>query len=119
MTTLAAVILNGTYAAMPAAAIDGRIYFATDTFRVYQDNGTIWTDVTPSSLSLPPVALPAPSGASTYALPSAPKFPSASLYFWNGQKMKFGVFYTIAGANLNYLTAKVPQSGDTHELHAS
>jgi hypothetical protein len=119
MTTLSAVIATGTYAAIPAFGIDGRLYLASDTFRLYRDNGTAWVDITPASFSLAPIALPAANGAATYALPSAPQFPAASMYFYNGQKMKYGLFYSIAGNTLTLLTSALPQSGETHELYAS
>ena len=44
---LSQVIASGTYAQIPAAAIDGRIYFATDTKKVWRDTGVAWTDITP------------------------------------------------------------------------
>jgi hypothetical protein len=119
MATLSSVVAEGTFATRPAAAIDGRLYFATDTYRVYRDNGASWDDITPASWSLGPIAMAAPSGAGSVALPSAPQFPAASLYFWNGQKMRYGVFYSITGSTLTFLTSLVPQSGDTHELYAS
>lgn len=50
MTTLSAVIDLGTYSAIPAAGIAGRLYFATDTRHSYRDNGATWDDVTPSLL---------------------------------------------------------------------
>jgi hypothetical protein len=46
MTTLSTVIAAGTLAARPAAGINGRIYFANDTKRLYRDNGAAWDDVT-------------------------------------------------------------------------
>jgi hypothetical protein len=34
--------LEGTEAGRPAAGILGRLYYATDTFRLFKDNGTAW-----------------------------------------------------------------------------
>jgi hypothetical protein len=48
-TTLPTVIAIGTYAALPAFGIQGRIYFATDTLKIWYDTGTAWVDVTPAS----------------------------------------------------------------------
>ena len=48
MTTLAAVIVEGIYADIPAAGMAGRLYFATDTLKVWYDNGTTWDNVTPA-----------------------------------------------------------------------
>lgn len=118
MTTLPTAISAGLYSALPAFGIAGRLYFATDALRMYRDNGSGWIDITPTILSLA-IALPAPSGASSYALPSAPQFPASSLYFLNGQKMTYGVFYSIDGATLKLLTSELPESGDIHELYAS
>lgn len=42
LETLAAVDLQGTRAARPAAGIRGRYYFATDSGLLYRDNGTGW-----------------------------------------------------------------------------
>lgn len=50
MTTLSAVIAEGLYSALPAFGINGRLYFATDTKRIYRDNGSAWVDVTPSAV---------------------------------------------------------------------
>jgi hypothetical protein len=50
MTTLSTVIAEGLYSALPAFGINGRIYFATDTKRVYRDNGTAWVEVTPGAV---------------------------------------------------------------------
>ena len=110
---------KGIFSARPAAGVNGRTYNATDTFRVYRDNGTTWDDVTPASWSLAPVTIPAPSGASSITLPFAPQFPAASWYHYNGQKKIFGLFYSITGATLTYLTSEIPQTGENHELHAS
>lgn len=45
-----AVIMAGTEAARPAAALAGRLYFATDTTRIFRDTGAGWTTI--GSLSL-------------------------------------------------------------------
>lgn len=47
-TTLPTVIAQGVYSAIPAFGIQGRIYFATDTKKIWYDTGTSWIDVTPS-----------------------------------------------------------------------
>jgi hypothetical protein len=52
MATLSSIILEGIDAAKPSAAIAGRLYFSTDTSKVYRDNGTSWDDVTPAGLHI-------------------------------------------------------------------
>lgn len=47
ITTKAVVGLQGTAAARPAPAIASRVYFATDTSRLYWDTGTQWIEVSP------------------------------------------------------------------------
>ncbi|MDE3162514.1 MAG: hypothetical protein KGL64_04570 [Acidobacteriota bacterium] len=59
---LSAVIADGTYAAIPAAGIDGRIYFATDTKKVYRDSGTAWVDITPGEPAAMLAAAPSAPG---------------------------------------------------------
>lgn len=49
MTTLSTVIVEGLYSAIPAFGIDGRLYFATDTKKIWYDTGSAWVDVTPTS----------------------------------------------------------------------
>lgn len=56
--SLGTVILRGTFASLPAAAIAGRTYYTTDTGKILRDNGTTWDDVTP-----PPTPLVATTGA--------------------------------------------------------
>ena len=57
MTTLAAVIMEGVYASIPAASIAGRTYYATDTHKIWYDNGSAWVDVTPGSGAIGSIAL--------------------------------------------------------------
>lgn len=40
-----AVIMAGTEAARPAASLAGRLYFATDTLRLFRDTGAAWATV--------------------------------------------------------------------------
>lgn len=40
--------LSGTFGTRPAAAIAGRMYFATDSQRLYYDTGTVWEYVGPT-----------------------------------------------------------------------
>ena len=47
MSTIAQMVLYGTFADMPTATIPGRIYYTSDTFQIYRDNGTSWDNVTP------------------------------------------------------------------------
>ena len=49
MSTLASVVEYGLASAMPAASIPGRIYYTSDTFQIFRDNGTSWDNVTPST----------------------------------------------------------------------
>lgn len=35
----------GTFAARPAAGVSGRLYFATDTGALFEDNGLVWTTI--------------------------------------------------------------------------
>ena len=69
--------------------------------------------------SQPPAIIAAPSGITTYVLPSTPADPTASLYFVNGIKRKYGVFYTIFGNTLTELATIPPQTGDSHEIYYS
>lgn len=50
-----AVNLAGTIAARPAAGTDGRTYYATDTGRLYRDNGSSWVHVSINPSVLLPV----------------------------------------------------------------
>lgn len=43
---LSNVVGRGTFAARPAAGINGRRYFATDQAKEYRDNGVSWDDQT-------------------------------------------------------------------------
>lgn len=53
--TLANVILKDTFANRPAASIEGRLFFATDTGEIWYDNGATWDDVTPVGGSSSPL----------------------------------------------------------------
>jgi hypothetical protein len=44
---LSNVILLDVYANLPAAGVAGRLFFASDTLRVYRDSGAAWIDGTP------------------------------------------------------------------------
>jgi len=71
-----------------------------------------------------PIVLPAslhpPNGSTNYMIPFTPQFPSASLYFVNGIKRIYGIYYTITGNMLNIMGDPIiPQVGDTHELYCS
>lgn len=44
-STLGDVIGRGVLASRPAAAVAGRLYYATDVTTLYRDNGTTWDDV--------------------------------------------------------------------------
>lgn len=46
-----AVIMAGTEAARPAASLAGRLYFATDTLRLFRDTGAAWTTVSVGALA--------------------------------------------------------------------
>lgn len=46
-----AVIMAGTEAAIPAASLGGRLYFATDTLRVFRDTGAAWVQIAGLSLN--------------------------------------------------------------------
>jgi hypothetical protein len=48
MTTLANVLIETTYANLPAAGMPGRTAYTTDTLQIYYDNGTSWDNVTPA-----------------------------------------------------------------------
>jgi hypothetical protein len=45
MPTLANVILEGTHSSRPTAEIPGRLYYETDTYKMFRDNGSTWDDV--------------------------------------------------------------------------
>jgi len=49
LSTLAQAIGSGVAASRPAAGIAGRLYFATDTGKIFWDNAAAWVDVTPPS----------------------------------------------------------------------
>jgi hypothetical protein len=65
LSTLASVILDGTDSAKPIASIAGRLYFATDTGKIYRDNGSTWDDVTPSGGAVSSLTTTGTSGAAT------------------------------------------------------
>jgi hypothetical protein len=65
LSTLASVILDGTDSAKPTASISGRLYFATDTGKIYRDNGSTWDDVTPSGGAVSSLTTTGTSGAAT------------------------------------------------------
>lgn len=71
---LSQVVASGTYATIPAAAIDGRIYFATDTKKVWRDTGSAWVDVTPGLPAATLAATPSVPGnfSIAHGLPAAP-----------------------------------------------
>lgn len=48
MTTLANVLIESTFADLPAAGLPGRTAYTTDTLQIYYDNGTSWDNVTPA-----------------------------------------------------------------------
>jgi hypothetical protein len=48
MTTLADVLIESTYANLPAAGEPGRTAYTTDTLQIYYDNGASWDNVTPA-----------------------------------------------------------------------
>jgi hypothetical protein len=48
MTTLAAVMVKGTFSAMPTAGVNGRTFYSSDTGQIFYDNGEAWVNVTPA-----------------------------------------------------------------------
>jgi hypothetical protein len=48
------VFTKGTTAARPAAGVDGRFYYNTDTKRLEYDNGTFWVNNRPEMVDGPP-----------------------------------------------------------------
>ncbi len=52
MITLPNVIMRGTLGARPAAGSAGNLYFASDTGKMYRDNGATWDDITPPVTSV-------------------------------------------------------------------
>ena len=46
---LSIVILLNVAGSRPAAGVAGRLFFASDTLKVYRDNGAAWDDVTPAA----------------------------------------------------------------------
>lgn len=70
-----------------------------------------------------PYALAAPNGGSSYTIgngtPFSPTYPLASFYYVNGIKRIYGTYYSISGSTISFLTASVPQSGDTHEIYCA
>jgi len=55
LSTLASVVIRDITANRPAAAIAGRIFYATDTGKIWRDNGTSWDDVTPTGGTVSPL----------------------------------------------------------------
>lgn len=39
------IIMSGTAAAKPAASLSGRVYFETDTLKLFRDTGLTWTEI--------------------------------------------------------------------------
>lgn len=60
MPLISSYLVQGTLAARPAAAVNGRLYLATDVKKVYHDNGVSWDDWT---AGVPEVTLAAAPGA--------------------------------------------------------
>lgn len=48
-TVLADVISKGTHSGRPAAGVDGRLYYETDTLLLFRDNGSSWDQVAVNS----------------------------------------------------------------------
>jgi len=69
MSTLQQVLQHGLAAAIPAAGNAGRVYFATDTSVIYQDNGAAWVSVftAGATAALTNVVL-APSSAGNFTI---------------------------------------------------
>ena len=70
MTTLSTVSAIGLISARPAAGIHGRKYFATDTQQEWYDTGSVWVNITGSSVitgALTSGVYPVASGAQTLA----------------------------------------------------
>ncbi len=64
----------------------------------------------------------APDGSTTYKLSTAPTDPDSSMYFLNGIKREYGVYYSISGNTLTILNSHKPDvaTGDkSHEIYAS
>lgn len=51
MALLSAANMSGVAASRPTASIAGRLYFATDTFVLSYDTGSVWTTIPTSGLS--------------------------------------------------------------------
>lgn len=50
MTLLSTVIARGTHASRPAAGTAGSLYYETDTFTLFRDNGSSWDQVSLSDI---------------------------------------------------------------------
>jgi hypothetical protein len=69
LSTLSSVILKDVIANLPAAAIPGRLFFATDTHVALRDNGSSWDSVvTANALTLQGVAVSATAPSSGQVL---------------------------------------------------
>ncbi len=123
MSTLASVIIRDVIASLPAASIPGRLFISSDTHVVLRDNGTSWDNVVAGGgYSAAPLTIAAPNGSTTYTLSITPVNPTASMYFLNGIKRQYGVYYSISGNTLTILNTYKPDvaTGDTdHEIYAS
>jgi hypothetical protein len=124
LSTYADVVIRDVIASLPAASIPGRLFISSDTHVVLRDNGTSWDNVVAGGgfSAAPLTPFTAPNGSTTYTLPITPVNPTASMYFLNGVKKQYGVYYSISGNTLTILNTYKPDvaTGDTyHEIYAS
>lgn len=114
---LASLILIGADTSKPAAGVTGRLYFATDTTKIYRDNGATWDDATPTSLAasgqnFADAEIPSGAEGTAFTLAHTPT-PAASLILvWDGLVRKAGTDYTLTGTAITTSVSINPASSN-------
>ena len=96
---LSNVILLNVAAAKPGAGVAGRLFFASDTLKVYRDDGALWVDATPAA---PPASIIL---AGAYA--ARPAFSTAGRLYFATDTLKV---YRDSGAAWVDVTPAAPLS---------
>jgi hypothetical protein len=71
MATLASVLIKDIFANRPAAGVDGRMFFSTDTRQIFRDNGAGWDLVFSSSTPAVSLNAVAPADPGPYVFSMA------------------------------------------------
>ena len=107
-------IQSGTFAAMPAAAIAGRLYVTSDTNSIYRDSGTAWVQVSEATLlytenAVSPVASTV-TGANASSIGSG-NTAAGTAVFATGVGASSSVYGAEVRANGSFSVAGDAQSG--------